>query len=215
MRRFAVLTITFALLLGAAGKAWGAAFLFEDLVWGTPKSELEKLPEASPGEGSFAGDLLLPEAMYASMPWSVQLEFEDERLARVTLTERYSRERMDAVTAQLRADKYEMLSMLIDNTYLDLVKTLQTAGPDGAREAMMRFIQDNTPEQRMVYAWFDGAGMNEDLRRMAGNLQRLMMSVPVETRQAEVILLRDPETSAPGVILVSFSFPLLKLLETL
>ena len=214
MRHVAVLTMALALLLGSAGKVWSAAVLFEDFVWGTPKSELAKLPGASPGEGVFADDLQLPEAFFASMRWIVQLEFEDERLARVTLMERYSRERMDAVTRQLRADKYEMLSVLIDSTYLDLVKTLQTAGPEGLRGAFARFVQDKMPD-RMSYAWFEATGMTEDLRRIASNLQQLMMSVPAETRQAEVTLLRDAEASGPSVILVSFSFPLLKLLEAL
>jgi len=212
MRRLAVVTLTLALLLGTMGKAWGAVTLFEDFVWGTLKSELAKLPEASPGEGSFADDLLLPEALFASMPWNVQLEFKKERLIRVTLVERYSRERMDAVTKQLRADNFEMLSVLIDSSYLDLVKVLKTAGPDGLREVWADFVRDKTPE-RMSYAWFDSTGMPEDTRRMAASLQQLLLMITTETRQAEVTLLRDPETFAPGVLLVTFSFPLLEAME--
>ena len=206
MRHIAPLVIAFALLLGFAGKGWGAPPLFGDFVWGTPKSELAKLPEASTGEGSFAGDLLLPEALFASMPWSVRLEFENERLVRVSLMERYSRERMDAVTRQLRADKFEMLSVLIDSTFLDLVKVLKTGGPDRVREEWARFVKDKTPE-RMAYAWFDTAGLTEDMKFMASSLQQLLMMAPAETRQAEVTLIRDPTASAPDVLLVDFSLP--------
>ena len=214
MRHLAVLAITLALLLGFAGKGWGAAVLFENFVWGTPKSELVKLPEASPGEGSLAGDLLLPEAIFASMSWNVRLEFEKDRLVRVTLMERYSRERMDAVTRQLRADKFEMLSILIDSSFLDLVKVLKTGGPDSVREEWARFVKDKTPE-RMIYAWFDTTGVPDDIKLMAGNLEQFMRASPVETREAEVILLRDPATSAPGALLVSFSFPILETIEAL
>ena len=207
VRHLAALTMMFALLLGSAGSVWSApALLFEDFAWGTPKSELAKRPGASPGEGSFAGDLLLPEAIFASMPWNVQLEFEKDRLVRVTLIERYSRERMDAVTRQLRADKFEMLSVLIDSTFLDLVKVLKTGGPDGVREEWARFVKDKTPE-RMIYAWFDTTGVVEDIKRLAGSLEQLLKAAPPETREAEVILLRDPDTSAPGALLVSFSLP--------
>ena len=214
MRHFAVLAITFALLLGSADKACGAPVLFEDFAWGTPKDALAKRPEAVPGEDSFAGDLLLPEAIFASMPWNVRLEFENELLVRVTLMERYSRERMNAVTRQLRADRYEMLSILIDSSFLDLVKTLKTSGPDGLREEWARFVKDKTPE-RMVYAWFDTTEIVEDMKRMASSLGQLLMMVSPETREAEVILLRDPDTSAPGTLLVSFSFPLLEAMQGL
>jgi len=212
MRHFAVVTILLALLLGATGTARGAALLFEDFAWGMPKSELAKWPGAAPGEDSFAGDLLLPEALFASMPWTVRLEFAKERLVRVTLIERYSRERLDAVTRQLRVDKFEMLSVLIDDSYLDLVKTLKTVGPDGLREAWAGFVQGKTPE-RMIYAWFETSGMAEDIKLMAGSLEQLLMMVAPETREAEVIVLRDPDTSAPGALLVSFSFPVLQKME--
>ena len=211
MRHFAALTIC-ALLFGFASNVWASATLFEDFVWGTPKSELEKLPEASPGEDSFAGDLLLPEAMFASLPWNVQLEFAHERLVRVTLLERYSRERMDAVTRQLRADKFDMLSLLVDDTYMDLLKMLKTVGPDRMREAWTRLVEGKTPE-RMVYAWFDISEVTDDMKYIANSLGQLLMMVSADTRQAEVILLRDPETSAPGVILVSFSLPVMQAME--
>jgi uncharacterized protein YbaA (DUF1428 family) len=206
MRHFAVSIIVFALLFGSVGSACGAPVLFGDFAWGTPKSELDKRPGASPGEGSLAGDVLLPEAMFASLPWNVRLEFANERLVRVSLMERYSRERMDAVTRQLRTDKFEMLSVLIDASFLDLVKILKARGPDGVKEEWERFVKDKKPE-RMVYAWFDTTGMSRDMKSMAGSLQQLLMMAPVETREVEVSLLRDPATSAPGMLLVDFSFP--------
>jgi hypothetical protein len=64
----------------------------------------------------------------------------------------------------------------------------------------------------MVYAWFDTAEMNREIRMMANSLQQLLMMVSVETREAEVILLRDPDSSAPGALLVSFSYPVLEML---
>jgi hypothetical protein len=116
---------------------------------------------------------------------------------------------MDKVTRQLRADKFEMLSVLLDASFLDLVEILKISGPDGVREAWARFVKDKQPE-RMAYAWFNTTGMSEDMKVMAGSLQQLLMMSPVETREAEVILLRDPAASAPGMLLVDFSFPVLR-----
>jgi len=214
--RVTALSLVFALLLGSAGSAWGAPVLFGDFVWGTPKSELAKRPELSPGDEYFADTLLLPEAIFASLPWNVRLEFENERLAQVSLMERYSRERMDAVTKQLQADKFEMLSVLIDSTYLDLVKTLKLLGPDKVREEWVRFVQDNVKDkapERMVYAWFDTSGANRDIKTMASSLQQLLMMIPAETREAQVVLLHDPATSAPGIMVVTFAFPLMHVMQ--
>lgn len=146
---------------------------------------------------------------FAGEPWGVRLEFADERLVRVSLMARYNRERMDKVTRQLQADKFEMLSVLLDSSFLDLVQLLRISGPDGVQEEWARFVKDKKPE-RMAYAWFDTTGMSESMKSMAGSLQQLLMMGPVETREAEVILLRDPAASAPGMLLVDFSFPVLR-----
>lgn len=208
MRYVAVVSMLVVLLLGVAENARSAPVLFGDFLWGTPKNELAGRQELSPGEGNFAGDLFLPGAIFADLPWNARLEFADDRLVRVSLMAQYSRQRMDAVTGRLRADKFEMLSVLIDASFLDLVKILKLRGPDGVREEWARFVKDKTPE-RMVYAWFETTGMSRDMKTMAGSLRQLLLMGPAETREAEVILLRDPAASAPDMLLVDFSFPLM------
>jgi len=207
---FAPLIVLLLLLPASVSPARAAPVLFADFIWGTPKNALEKYPGAVPGQDAFAGDLFLPGTMdFAGEPWGVRLEFADERLVRVSLMAHYSRERMDKVTRQLRADKFDMLSLLLDSAFLDLVQLLKTNGPDGMREEWARFMKDKKPE-RMAYAWFDTTGMSESMKSMAGSLQQLLMMGPAETREAEVVLLRDPVTSAPGALLVDFSFPVLR-----
>lgn len=206
MRYSALSGIVLVLLLGFAGSAFGAPALFGEFVWGTPRADFAKRPDVTSGTGTYADDLLLPEATFAGLPWTVRLEFDKDRLTRVSLMERYSTDRMSAVTAQLKADKYEMLSVLIDSAYLDLVKVLKTVGPEGVQTEWKRFVQGKSPE-RMIYAWFDTSKMSKDMKTMAGSLNQLLATGPAETREAEVILLRDPETSRPGMLLVDFSFP--------
>jgi hypothetical protein len=209
MRHIPALILTVCLLSGSAGTAWGAHSLFGDFVWGTPKNELAKHPGAAPGEGAFADDLLLPEAFFAGLPWTVRLEFDKDRLVRVSLIERYSRERMEAVTRQFTKDRYEMLSVLIDTTFLDLVKTLKIRGPEEVREEWKRFVQGKNPE-RMVYAWFDTSAMSADMKTMAGDLPQLLAMGPAEILEAEVTLLRDSAGSEPAMLLVGFSLPAMR-----
>jgi len=85
-------------------------------------------------------------------------------------------------------------------------------GPDRMREEWARFVQDKIPE-RMSYAWFDTSEIGDDMKMMVKDLQQLLMMAAPETRQAEVTLLRDPDSSAPGAVLVSFSFPIMEVLE--
>lgn len=197
-----------AMLVCFSGHAWAAPSLFGSFTYGTPKSELAKLPGAAPGEGSFAGDIMLPEATFAGLPWNVRLEFANDRLVRVSLMERYSRERMSAVTRQLASDKFEMLSVLMDSSYLDLVKVLKTTGPESVKGAWADFVKGKKPE-RMIYAWFDMSGVSANQKTMAADLKNLLMIAPMETREAEVVLLRDAAGS-PGMLLVDFSFPVLR-----
>ena len=193
-----------------AGRAQAAPVLFADFVWGTPKSELEKITGAAPGQDAFAGDLFLPGTRdFAGESWNVRLVFAKERLVQVGLMAHYSRERMDKVSRQLRADKFEMLSVLIDSSSLDLVKVLKSGGPDSVKEEWARFARDKKPE-RMTYAWFDTSGMSETMKMTAGSLPQLLMMSPPETREVEVTLLRDPAAAAPGMLFVDFSFPVLR-----
>ncbi len=208
MRYFTILAAG-VLLLGFASNAWSAPVLFGDFVWGASKSELGNRPGALPGEGPFIGDVHMPETTFAGLPWDVRLGFANDRLVRVSLMGRYSRDRMNAVTKQLRADGFEMLSVLLNSSFLDLVKILKLKGPDGVKEEWARFVKDKKPE-RMIYAWFDTSNTSEDMKAMVGSLQQLLTMGPIETREAEVILLCDPATSAPGMLLVDFSFPVMQ-----
>ena len=210
MRRIFTSAIALFLLLGScASPAQAAPTLFGDFVWGTPKSELEKRPDAKPGQDAFAGDLFLPETDFAGESWNVRLEFAGERLVRVSLMAHYSRERMDKVTRQLRADGFEMLSVLRDSAMIDMVRILKTLGPDAVKEEWNRFMQGESP-QRMTYAWFATASLSKDIKTMVSNLKDLLMSAPMETREAEVTLLGDQATGKPGMLLVDFSFPMLR-----
>jgi hypothetical protein len=123
--------------------------------------------------------------------------------------ERYSGERMEAVTKQLNADRFEMLSVLIDSSYLDLVKVMKLKGPEGVKSEWARFVKDKKPE-RMVYAWFDTSKCSKAMKTMAGDVSQLLAIGPAEAREAEVVLLRDSSTSLPGMLLVDFSLPAMR-----
>lgn len=72
-------------LLSACAPAQAAPALFDEYELGAPKSELLARPGMKPGEGSMAGDLILPGVSWAGCEWTAQFGFEREKLTTVTL----------------------------------------------------------------------------------------------------------------------------------
>ena len=63
-------------LLSACAPAQAAPALFDEYELGAPKSELLTRPGMKPGEGSMAGDLILPGVSWAGCEWTAQFGFE-------------------------------------------------------------------------------------------------------------------------------------------
>lgn len=181
--------------------------LFENYAFGMPRALVAALPGATEGSGAFAGDLLLPEASFAGTLWNVRFAFKNDELVRVSLMERYSPERMRAVTDALRAGKFEMLALLANDKQLDFVSLLKIAGPEGLQNEIASLLGTTVPP-RVIYAWFDTSAFSKEMKLMARNLKELMLVVAAETREAEVTLLSE-NGAEPHLILVDFSFPLL------
>ena len=169
-----------------------------------------KLPGAAPGKGDFAGDVLLPEADFAGLPWSVRLEFRRDALVRVSLVEAYTGKRLEAVNKSLRDMGFEMLAMLADGVRLDFVAALKVDGPQGLQGRIEKLHKKENPN-RMSYAWFDTRKMSRETKVTARNLSELLQVVAAETREAEVTLLGDGKGGIAN-ILVDFSLPVLVVL---
>lgn len=205
--RCLVLTLLALTALPALLHADPAYVLFNSYTFSMPRAEIAKLPGATEGEGSFAGDLMLPEAQFAGLPWNVRFEFAGDKLVRVSLMEGYTRERMDKVTAALRGDHYEMLGLLVDSKRLDVLGLLKTAGSDATRERIREML-DNGP-RRVIYAWFQTTEVSHDMKMMSRDLSELLMAAPAGMREAEVTVLAEESTKRPALLLVDFSFPVL------
>ena len=186
-----------------------APVLFPPYVFGMPRAQAMKLPGAALGEGDFAGDILLPEASFAGLPWTVRLEFRHDTLVRVSLMEAYSDARLTAVNASLRDTGYEMLAMLADGVRVDFVASLKTDGPEALQKRIKKLHTDKKRE-RMSYAWFDTRKMSRETKIMARNLSNLLQVVEADTGEAEVSLLGDGKGGVSH-ILVDFTLPVLEL----
>ena len=101
-------------LLSACAPAQAAPALFDEYELGAPKSELLTRPGMKPGEGSMAGDLILPGVSWAGCEWTAQFGFEREKLTTVTLLGRYGRERFNAVRRHLSGEGFEILGIVVD-----------------------------------------------------------------------------------------------------
>lgn len=183
--------------------------LFASYTFGLPRAQAMKLPGAAPGKGDFAGDVLLPEADFAGLPWSVRLEFRRDALVRVSLVEAYTGKRLEAVNNSLRDMGFEMLAMLADGVRLDFVAALKVDGPQGLQGRIEKLHKKENPN-RMSYAWFDTRKISRETKVTARNLSELLQVVAAETREAEVTLLGDGKGGVTN-ILVDFSLPVLEL----
>lgn len=183
--------------------------LFAPYVFGLPRAQAMKLPGAAPGEGDFAGDVILPEAAFAGLPWTVRLEFRQDALVRVSLMGAGGAKRLAAVNNRLREMGFEMLAMLSDGVRLDFLSTLKIEGSDGLQRRIEK-LHDNENPARLSYAWFDTRQISRETKVMTRNLSELLQVVAAETREAEVTLLGDGKGGV-GHMLVDFSLPVLEL----
>lgn len=186
-----------------------APMLFASYTFGLPREQAMKLPGAAPGQGDFAGDVLLPEAEFAGLSWTVRLEFRRNALVRVSLMEAHTGKRLEAVNNSLRDMGFEMLAMLADGVRLDFVAALKVDGPQGLQDRIEKLHKQENPN-RISYAWFDTRKMSRETKATTRNLSELLQVVAAETREAEVTLLGDGKGGVAH-ILVDFSLPVLEL----
>lgn len=183
--------------------------LFASYIFGLPRAQAVKLPGARPGQGEFANDVILPEATFAGLPWTVRLEFREDALVRVSLMGTGDAQRLAAVNSSLREMGFEMLAMLSDGVRLDFPAILKTGGPDELQRRMKNLLDKKNPV-RLSYAWFDTRQISRETKVMTRNLSELLQVVAAETREAEVILLGDGKGNVVHM-LVDFSLPVLEL----
>lgn len=180
--------------------------LFPPYLFGMRRERAASLPGAATKEN---GDILLPEAAFAGLPWTVRLEFRDERLVRVSLMEIYTGRRLEAVNAALRDMGFEMLAMLVDKRRIDFISVLKTEGSAALQKNIAALHETKNPS-RVGYAWFDTKNIRRETKIMARNLSELLQIIAADTREAEVTALGDGKGGLTH-LLVDFTLPILEL----
>lgn len=202
-----ILTLTLA-PLSACAPAQATPALFGEYEPGTPKSELLARSGMKPGEGSMAGDLILPGVSWAGCEWTAQFGFERDKLTTVTLLGRYERERFNAVRRHLSANGFEILGIVVDEKALDLFALIKSEGVEAFQKRFMELLRARTPA-RISYEWFMTRNVSEDQKKMANSMGEFLHMVDVNILQAEVTQLGDDSSSGPQALLVSFFFPVI------
>jgi hypothetical protein len=189
--------------------------LFGDFRRLAPKADIAALPGATPTEGEFDGDIMLPAVSFAGHQWVPRMAFDRDRLVRVSLMARtgsLSSERLDAVRSQLVRDGYEVLGIVADGKSLDCIAQLKLGhaldeDPAKALAAETARLLEGF-HTRVTYAWFDTRAVSQQTKRMARHLTDFLVMAPSDTREAEVTLVTKQE-GGETMLLVDFTYPIL------
>jgi hypothetical protein len=190
-----------------------SSLFFDQYMYGAPKNTFENLPHISEGEGAFLGDLLVQKVMYNGLEWEGVLSFTDDTLTSLTLFAPYSRERLNIVTASLKASGYELLGIVINEKAFDFLAHLKTTDPATFKEHILSQIR-GTKFSRISYAWFAVSDVSKELKQRVANIGELLKTVDPHTQEIEVILLGEEQNSTPQIISLTFSFPALAFMAT-
>lgn len=197
--------------------------LVNKLYFGMAKTAALKLPGARPGDGEFAGEIILPEFQFASLPWTARLIFNlrqtnhgipqkdgasAEILTRVCLAERFAKSRLEAVNAYLRRHGFEMLAMQADGKKLDFLPILKAFGPQELQNRIASLYQRDDLSL-MTFAWFDTRELSREMKALTRNLNELLHVAAADTREVEVSV--RGENGKMTHLLLIFSLPILEI----
>ena len=203
------LVLLAALLMPAAASAEDMPpLLFDGYAYGMPRSEVEKIPGIEPGEGDMEGELILPGVAWIDLPWTARFIFDNDALVEISLVGPYSRECFNAIRAQMDREQNEIFGIVLDNRALDLFSLISAGGVEGFRARFSELLREKVPT-RMSYNYFSTKEIPTEVRQRATNITQLLGMVESSIKETEVTLIGDGNGSAPQVIVVSFTYPVL------
>lgn len=188
-----------------------APFFLESFQYGTPKETIEALPNIMQGEEKTANELMHKEIVYAGHPWTGRLYFTNNKLTRLSLVEKYSRTRMNAITAYLKQEKYELLGMVLDNKAIDFFARIKVSDPETFQRNLLEEIR-TTKFKRISYAWFDVKNVSVDLKQRVSTIGELLRTIDQNTREIEIVILGN-KNNTPEIMIIDFFFPILDFQE--
>lgn len=196
------------LVMPAPGAAEEAPALFDAYTYGMPRSEAEKIPGIEPGEGDMEGELILPGVAWIDLPWTARFIFDNDVLVEISLVGPYTRETFNAIRAQMDREQNEIFGIVLDNRALDLFSLISAGGVEGFRARFSELLREKVPT-RLSYNYFSTKEIPTEVRQRATNITQLLGMVENTIKETEVTLIGDGNGSAPQVIVVSFTYPVL------
>lgn len=209
MRRV-ILPLLLCLFFAQAAQA--GPILFGGYEFDAPRERVAAMPGLVPGQGEMAQDLIKAGENYAGSTWTAQLQFVDDKLHTVTLLAPYDRLRFDAVRAHLEKGGFEVLGIVVDDKALDLFALVKAEGMDAFRRRFSELLRAKTPE-RVSFIWFDTRTVSQDQKKMANSMGEFLRMVAVDIPQVEVSQLGEAGATGPQALLVTFSYPVLKVAQ--
>ncbi|MCH5277372.1 MAG: hypothetical protein J1E80_06005 [Desulfovibrionaceae bacterium] len=192
----------------AAEKSPEPPALFDSYVYGMARSEAEKIPGIAPGEGDMAEELILPGVTWVERPWTARFIFDSDALIEISLVGPYTRESFNAIRAQMTQEQNEIFGIVLDDRALDLFSLISAGGVDGFRARFSELLREKVPT-RISYNYFSTKEIPSEVRQRATNITQLLGMVENTIKETEVTLIGDGNGSAPQVIVVSFTYPVL------
>lgn len=192
----------------AAESSAEAPALFDSYAYGMPRSEAEKIPGMEPGEGEMEGELILPGVTWIDLPWTARFIFDKDELIEISLVGPYSRDTFNAIRARMDTERNEIFGIVLDNRALDLFSLISAGGVDSFRARFSELLREKVPA-RLSYNYFSTKEIPDEVRQRATNITQLLGMVESTIKETEVTLIGDGNGSAPQVIVVSFTYPVL------
>lgn len=202
------LVLLAALLMPATASAEDMPPLFDSYAYGMTKSEAEKIPGMEQGEGDMEGELILPGVSWIDLPWTARFIFDNDALVEISLVGPYTRESFNAIRAQMDREQNEIFGIVLDNRALDLFSLISAGGVEGFRARFSELLREKVPT-RLSYNYFSTKEIPAEVRQRATNITQLLGMVESTIKETEVTLIGDGNGSAPQVIVVSFTYPVL------
>lgn len=214
-RHMCVISMIKTMILGVSaavlisfGTAAAAPVFLEGLEYGAAKESVASRPGALKGEEAFQNEVFFKSMPWAGFAWSAQCSFKDGKLAGVALYSAYSRELLDHVTSFLKAQRFQMLGMIVDDKALDMVSLVKLGGIEAFQKRYRELVSARVPE-KISYNWFDSRKINDDQMSVSASLSQLLALVDREILQVDVVQSASGEKLENPMLSVHFSFPVL------
>ncbi len=185
-----------------------AASLLLGFEYGTPKSAIASREGVTMGKEDFQDHAFLKGVQWAGYAWTAQCHFSDAGLNGVTLYSSYSRELLTQISDYLKAQKFQMLGMIIDDKALDMISLVKLGGIKAFQKRFRELTSAHVP-QRISYAWYDVTKIPQEQLRDAASLGQLLMLVPKDTLQVDVTQSANGKELTDRMLTVHFSYPIM------